>query len=75
MHFSQFRMFEESEAVNRIWLCVWIVVIGELWKHKNKKIFRNGHIDHTKIFLMALVMGNIESTVNMFFLFKLVLRS
>ena len=50
MHFSQFRMVEESEVVNRIWLCMWITIIGELWKQRNKKIFRNGHIDHMEIF-------------------------
>ncbi len=53
MHFSQFRMVEESEVVNRIQLCVWIAVIGELWKQRNKKIFRNEHIDHTNFFSMV----------------------
>jgi len=26
MHFSQFRMNEESEEVNQIWYCVWIAL-------------------------------------------------
>jgi len=53
MFFSQFRLMEESAVVNRIWLCVWIAVIGELWKHRNKKIFKNWRVDHSEIFSMA----------------------
>ena len=53
MHLSQFKLIEESEAINRIWLCVWIAVIGEPWKHRNKKMFKNGHIDHLEIFSMT----------------------
>ena len=53
MHFSQFRLIEETVVVNRIWLCVWIAVIGEMLKHKIKKIFRKGRINHLEIFLMA----------------------
>jgi len=39
--FSHFRLNEESEDVNRIWYCVWVAVIGELWKQRNKKVFKN----------------------------------
>ena len=53
MFFSQFRLIEEIIVVNRIWLCVWITFIGELWKYKNKEIFRNGRVDHLEIFSMA----------------------
>jgi len=53
MHFTQFRLIEESVVVNRIWLCVWITIIGELWKHRNEKIFINGHINHLEIFSMV----------------------
>jgi len=48
MHFSQFRMIEQSEVVNQICMCVWIV-IGELWKQRNNKILKNERIDHTEI--------------------------
>ena len=37
IHFSQFRLIQESEVVNQIWLSVWIAIIGELWKHRKKK--------------------------------------
>lgn len=73
MHFSQFRMAKESEVVYEIWLCVWIAVIGELWKQRNKKIFRNGNIYHIEIFMVAqttesLVMDNSEGKFSKFFL-------
>jgi len=42
-----------NEGVYQIWGCVWITVVGELWNHKNKSIFRNGMIDHIEIFTMA----------------------
>jgi len=31
---SHFRMNEESKDINRIWNCVWIAVIGEIWKQR-----------------------------------------
>ena len=52
-HFAQFRLTKESKVVNNIWSCVWITVIGELWKQRNKKIFRNKTIDHSEIFMMV----------------------
>jgi len=60
MHFSQFRMIEESEFVNQIWLCVYSI-IGELWKQKNKKMFRNENVDHLEIFTMEQL--NVWSSV------------
>jgi len=30
-------------------------VVGELWKHRNKRIFRDGRIDHNEIFTLAEV--------------------
>jgi len=53
MMFSHFRMNEGSEDVNRILYCVWVTVIGEIWKQINKKAFNNGRIDHMEIFTMA----------------------
>jgi len=52
-HFTQFRLTKESEVVNNIWFCLWIAVVGELLKQRNKKIFRNGTIDHGEIFTMV----------------------
>ena len=52
-HFAHFRMTKESGVVNQVWLCGWIEIIGELWKQINKKIFKNGRIDHIEIFMMV----------------------
>ena len=46
-------MTKESEIVNNIWFYVWIAVVGELWKQRNKKIFMNEIIDHNEIFTMV----------------------
>jgi len=32
---------------------VWIAVVGELWKHRNMKVFRSGRLDPIKNFVMA----------------------
>jgi len=36
-HFAQFRLSKESEVANNIWLCVWIVVVGELWNKGTRR--------------------------------------
>ena len=41
-----------KESVNQIWDDVWIAVVGELWLHKNKRIFRAGKIYHIENFTM-----------------------
>jgi len=35
--------------------CVWLAVVGELWNHRNRKVFRNGRVDHIEIFAMSQV--------------------
>jgi len=34
---------------------VWIAVVGELWNHRNRKVFRSGRVDHIEIFAMSQV--------------------
>jgi len=38
---------------------VWIAVVGEIWRDKNKHIFKGGVIDHFEIF--SLVQLNVWS--------------
>jgi len=54
-HFLSFRMSGVNERVNQIWGSVWIVVVGELWKHRNKRIFNGGRISHNEIFSLVQV--------------------
>jgi len=42
-----------SGYVNVAWGSVWIAVICEIWRHKNKHIFKGGVIDHSEIFSLA----------------------
>jgi len=44
-HFMQFCLPFLSEFGNRDWGCVWITIIGELCKYRNKCIFKNGMVD------------------------------
>lgn len=53
LHFSHFRMMEEIKDFNRIWYHVWITVIGELCKQRNKKVFKKGQIDYIEFFTMV----------------------
>jgi len=32
---------------------VWIAIVGELWKHRNMRIFRSGRIDPIEIFVLS----------------------
>ena len=32
---------------------MWVVVIGEIWKQRNKVIFKNGRVDHLEIYKMT----------------------
>jgi len=52
-HFASFKVSGAKDSVNLIWGCVWIAVVAELWKNKNKRIFRGGRIDHNEIFYLA----------------------
>jgi len=52
-HFLQFNLLNVSAQVNVVWSSVWIVVVNEIWKHRNKHIFQGGVIDHSKMFTLA----------------------
>jgi len=52
-HFSHFKMMDVSESVNQPRSCVWIAVVGELWKQRNKKIFKSCRIDHIEVFMIV----------------------
>jgi len=54
-YFESFRMSGVKESVNEIWGGVWIVVVGELWFHRNKRIFRGGRIYHIEIFTLTQI--------------------
>jgi len=44
---------EAPTFVNLILESVWIAIVSEIWKLKNKHILKGGMIDHSEIFSMA----------------------
>jgi len=32
---------------------VWIAIVGEIWKHQNMCVFKNGRVDHIEVFVVA----------------------
>jgi len=76
VHFLNSKVNGMNKSVNQIWGsgCVWVPMVDELWKHRNKKIFNSGKIDHIKNFTIYggtedLVMGKFQSLWSMFFVF------
>ena len=53
LNFSQFRLSNASDSVNEVWSVVWIVVVNEVWKHRNKVIFNGGVVDVLKAFALV----------------------
>jgi len=53
LNFSQFRLSNVSVSVNEVWGVIWIVVVNEIWKHRNKVIFRGGVIDVVEVFALV----------------------
>jgi len=53
MHFLNFKSSGANKSVNQIWGCVWVVVVAELWNHRNRKILKSGTINHIEIFTMV----------------------
>jgi len=52
-HFLQFNLLNASAQVNVVWSSIWIAVVNEIWKHKNKHIFQGEVIDHSEMFTLA----------------------
>ena len=52
-HFLHFILLNAPVQVNVVWNCVWIAVVSELWKHRNKHIFQGGVIDPSEVFTLA----------------------
>ena len=36
-----------------MWGCIWVVVIGEIWKQMNKVTLKNDRINHVEIYVMT----------------------
>jgi len=52
-HFLQFRLRNVPESVNLGLESIWIVVVSEIWSHRNKILFKDGVLDYSEIFSLA----------------------
>jgi len=50
LNFSQFRMSNAPASVNEVWGVVWIEVVNEVWKHRNRVIFNGAIVDVLEAF-------------------------
>jgi len=46
-------LLNASAQVKVVWSSVWIAIVNEIWKHRNKHIFQGGVIDHSEMFTLA----------------------
>jgi len=52
-HFLHFNLINAPVQVNVVWSSFWIVIVSEIWKHRNKHIFEGGVIDLSEVFTLA----------------------
>ena len=61
LHFLHFKFIGAPTSVNLGFENVWITLVNESWRHRNKHIFKGEVVDHSKIFsltqLKDLVLG------------------
>jgi len=48
---------------------IWIGVVNEVWKHKNRVIFKGGVVDVVKVFVLAQLKAWTWVTFYAFYLF------
>ena len=61
-HFLHFKLLNVPINVNVVWGSVWIAVVGEIWKHRNKHIFKGEWLIIPKVHLgltKGMVLGYI----------------
>jgi len=42
-----------NDKQNQIWKGMWVAIVGEIWKHRNGVIFKQGKVDSEEIFCMV----------------------
>jgi len=52
-HFLHFNLIGALATVNLDFGNIWIALVSEIWRHRNKHIFKGGVIDHFEIFSLA----------------------
>jgi len=57
VNFQSFYLLSQRNGVNRVWKGMWVVIVSEIWNHKNKVVFKDGLMDAKKIFSLAQLKG------------------
>ena len=52
-HFLHFNLYNVLGYINVAWGSVWVAIINEISRHRNKHIFKGGTIDHCEIFSLT----------------------
>jgi len=52
-HLLGFSLSWTNKKINRVWGCMWITVVGKIWKQKNRVIFEKSKVDHFEVFRLA----------------------
>jgi len=52
-HFLQFNLSGAPTSVNLVLRTIWIVLVSEIWRHRNRHIFKGELIDYSEIFSMT----------------------
>ena len=53
VHFRMFCPLNFNGQILRIWGVVWIAIVGEILKHRNKCVFNNSRVDHIEVFTVV----------------------
>jgi len=53
LNFSQFRMSNAPTLMDEVWGGIWIAVVNEVWRHRNRVIFKGGGVDVLDAFTLV----------------------
>jgi len=53
VNFQHFHLMQLNDKQNQIWKGMWVAIVGEIWKHRNGVIFKQGKVDSEEIFCMV----------------------
>ena len=56
-HFQSFCLLGPRQSVNKAWKGLWVVIVSEIWNHRNKVVFNGGVVDDEEIFSLAQLKG------------------
>ena len=50
LHFKMFKPIGLKHVIVRCWGGIWVGIVSEIWNHRNKVVFENGHVDVVEVF-------------------------